>query len=250
MASWSTKRRLIYGGSFVLISALVLLGIFFVIFYHAPTCGDGKQNGDETGLDCGGSCQLICTSDTLKPVVLWSKIFNISGDVYTAVAYVENPNVSSKNPKATYQFSIFDNNNKLITVKDGETNIPKNKKFAIFEFGLVLKNSKPKSAEFEFTSISPWQKDTQKEPQISIRHGALLSTTTPYIEGTMWNHSLETIPNLELDVFVLDNNQNVIAASRTFVENLLKNSSQDFIFTWPRPFLGEASIITVMYRTI
>lgn len=234
-----------------MVVTLILSAVFFGIFYKAPTCNDGKKNGNETGIDCGGSCQLICASDTLKPVVLWSKIFNVSGDVYTAVAYVENPNINSKNPKATYQFSVFDSNNRLITVRDGETSIPKNKKFAIFEFGLVLKNSKPKSAVFEFTSFSKWQKDTQKEPQISIKHGTLLSTTTaPHIEGAVWNDSLETVPSLELDVFVLDNNQNVIAASRTFVENLLKNSNQDFVFTWPRPFMGEASIITVMYRVI
>ncbi|MBN2459264.1 hypothetical protein JXB28_03180 [Candidatus Woesearchaeota archaeon] len=29
----------------------------------APSCDDGFQNGDETGIDCGGSCPLACSSN-------------------------------------------------------------------------------------------------------------------------------------------------------------------------------------------
>ncbi len=160
MALWSTKRRFMYGASVVFILALVLGGIFWKVLYKSPQCSDGVKNGNETGVDCGGSCKNLCTSDALTPVVLWSKIFNISGDVYSAVAYIENPNINSKNPKASYKFKIYDAENNLITVKEGETSIPKGRKFAVFETGIVLKGSKPKSAELTFTSFSPWQKDT------------------------------------------------------------------------------------------
>ena len=137
MSSWRALRRLLYGGVFILIVALIGAGIFWQLFYKTPTCSDGKKNGDETGVDCGGSCKLLCTSDALTPVVLWSKIFKISGDIYSAVAYIQNPNINSKNEKAAYQFRVYDINNKLITVKEGQTSIPKNKKFAVFEIGLI-----------------------------------------------------------------------------------------------------------------
>lgn len=251
MASWATKRRFMYGGSVVLVFALIFLTFFVSLIYHKPTCSDGVKNGDETGIDCGGSCQLICTSDTLTPVVLWSKIFNISGDVYSAVAYVENPNLNSKNPQASYQFKIYDSDNKLITIKDGVTSIPKGKKFAIFETGIILKNSKPKSADLNFLSFYPWVKDSQKDPDVSVTYGTLLSTsTTPTINGTISNTSLQDIPKLELVVFVLDSGENVIATSRTFVDNLTKSTSQDFVFTWQKPFDGEVSVINVIYRLI
>lgn len=32
----------------------------FVPFVAEPSCVDGEVNGDETGLDCGGSCELAC----------------------------------------------------------------------------------------------------------------------------------------------------------------------------------------------
>ncbi|TSC70471.1 MAG: hypothetical protein CEO12_306 [Parcubacteria group bacterium Gr01-1014_46] len=250
--SWSARRRLIYGG----IVLLLLLGLFGLVFwqfiYNAPTCSDGFQNGEETGVDCGGSCKNLCTSDTLTPIVLWSKVFNISGDVYSAVAYIENPNVNSKNESVKYQFRIFDDGGKLVSTIDGVTSIPKGKKFAIFENGIVLKNSKPRSADLEFISFTPWQKDTKVEPNILLEYGSLTSTSTvPRITGTVTNDSLENISEVELVVFVLDGNENVVAASRSFVDNLLKRTTQDFVFTWPKPFdLGVETCVAPLDITL
>jgi len=249
MASWSTKRRFLYGGSVILVLVLIFAGLFWKVFYHAPTCSDGIKNGDELGVDCGGSCKNLCTSDALTPVVLWSKIFNISGDVYTAVAYVQNPNINSKNQRADYQFKVYDDNGKLITIKDGQTSIPKGKKFAVFETGLVFKNNKPRSADFQFLSFSPWEKDMIKLPEVSLKYGTIISaSTTPSITGTIFNKSLQNIPKIELTVFLLDNRENVIAANRTFVDSLARGSSQDFVFTWQRPFDPNPSVINVSYQ--
>lgn len=235
--SWAAKRRLIYGGAVVILLSIFIGVFFWKVIYKAPTCNDGYKNGDEKGIDCGGGCKNLCTSDALTPIVLWSKIFNISGDVYTAVAYLENPNINSKNSSLKYRFRIFDDSNSLIISKEGETSIPKGKKFAIFENGLVIKNSKPRSAEIELMSFGTWQKDTKVEPSLALKYSALSSTSTiPRITGTITNDSLENIPVTELVVFVLDGNENVVAASQTFVDDLTKRTSQDFVFTWPKPF--------------
>jgi hypothetical protein len=237
MTSWSAKRRFAYGGTTLLILVILISGIFWKVIYKTPTCFDGLKNGDEKGIDCGGACQRICTSDALSPVVLWSKIFNISGDIYTAVAFIENPNINSKNPKAAYQFKIYDEDGKLLTIISGETSIPKNKKFAVFETGISLKNGKPKSADFSFVSFSPWVKDTEKEPDINLTYSSLLkATTSPRITGTITNNSTVSLDQVELAVLVLDANENVVAASRSFVDNLYKKTAQDFVFTWPKAF--------------
>ncbi len=237
MALWATKRRLIYGGSFFAFVFVVVGLVFWQLIYQAPTCFDGAKNGDEQGVDCGGSCKNLCTADTLSPVTLWAKTFSISGGVYTAVAYVQNPNVNSKNPKANYKFTVYDEHNNVLLEKTGETSIPKNKKFTIFETGLVIKSKEPRRTEFEFTGFSPWQKDTSIEPVVSLEYSTLINaTTSPRIVGKITNTSTVTIPTVELDVLVLDARENVVAASRSFVDNLLKNSTQDFVFTWPKPF--------------
>lgn len=243
--SWATKRKFIYSSIVILILLSISAVSYFKYFHKSATCGDGIKNGDETGIDCGGSCKNICTSDSLSPVVYWSKVFNVSGEVYNLAAYIENPNTDSKNIKATYEFKIYDDKNILLGVRAGETFIPKNKKFVIFEPGFEIKNRKPKYVEFKFTSFGVWQKDVLKDPDINISYSPLTSTsTTPRISGTISNKSLQGIAGLELVALVLDNNENTVAVSRTFVDNLTKNSSQDFVFTWPKPFnLGTEACV-------
>ncbi len=246
MYAWSVKRRLIYGGAVVLFFSLIFALFYFGYFYKAPTCSDGLRNGDEKGVDCGGSCRNICTSDTLAPVTLWSKLFNVSGDVYTAVAYIQNPNIATKNPRAFYKFTIYDESNKKILEKEGYTSIPKNKRFAVFETGMLIKDKKPKTVDFQFTNFGPWQKDAEQEPDLFVEHSTLLSTSTnPRITGKIYNRSVTNISSVELDVFVLDSKENVVAASQSFVDELLKGSAQDFVFTWPKPFnLGVESCLS------
>ncbi len=237
MYAWSVKRRLIYGGAVVIFFSILFALFYFGYFYKAPTCSDGARNGDEKGIDCGGSCRNICTSDTLAPVTLWSKLFNVSGDVYTAVAYIQNPNITTKNPRAFYKFTIYDEDNKKILEKEGYTSIPKNKRFAVFETGMLIKDKKPKTVDFQFTDFGPWQKDTEPEPDLFIEHSTLSSTSsTPRITGKIHNRSVVNVPAVELDVFILDGKENVVAASQSFVDDLLKGTSQDFVFTWPKPF--------------
>ena len=52
-------------------------------------------------------------------LVLWSKIFPISGPVWNAAAFVENPNLTSSNPRADYVFKIYDKDNLLIDSRTG-----------------------------------------------------------------------------------------------------------------------------------
>lgn len=237
MVSWSTKRKTLYGGGVVLVLAIIFAISFFGFFYQAPSCTDGKQNGDETGVDCGGSCTNICESDSLAPVVYWAKAFNISGNVYNIAAYVENPNVNSENLKATYEFKVFDDRNILLGARDGETFIPKNKKFIVFEPGFIIPNRVPKYVEFTFTSFSTWQKDDSVEPDISVAYSPLAGTSTaPRITGTISNNSFQDVGGVELVALVQDSNENAVAVSRTFVDSLPQQSLQDFVFTWQKPF--------------
>jgi Mg-chelatase subunit ChlD len=238
ISAWSAKRRILYGGGFVLICAVVVLLLFFRFFYKTPSCSDGLQNGDETGIDCGGSCTALCGNQTLLPIIHWAKAFNVTGDVYSLAAYVENQNIDSENPLVGYDFKVYDASNILIMEKTGTTEIPKNKKFIIFEPDIIIKNKIPKRIDFSFTNFSAWQRNENTEPNISITYSALQSTSTaPKVLGTVTNNSLQSLDRgLELSVLVLDSNQNAIAVSRTFTDPLPKRSSQDFVFTWPKPF--------------
>ncbi len=238
ISAWSAKRRILYGGGFVLVCAAVAGLLFFRFFYQAPSCSDGLQNGSEIGVDCGGVCATLCSNQTLSPIIHWAKAFNVLGDVYNLAAYVENPNADSENPQASYSFKVYDAGNILIAERVGQTSLPKNKKIIIFEPGLTIKNKIPKRVDFEFTNFAPWQKDESVDPSISVTYSPLqATTTTPRVSGTVTNTSLQNLDKgLELSVLVLDSNGNAIAVSRTFTDPMPKKTSQDFVFTWPQPF--------------
>ena len=90
--SWATKRRFVIlsiVGAFV-IAFLAILS--FTIFYKTPSCTDGIQNQGETGIDCGGPCPYLCTSQELPPTVLFTKTVSNGAGRTDVIASVENQN--------------------------------------------------------------------------------------------------------------------------------------------------------------
>ena len=230
-----------------LVVALLLSGyIFFKYFYASPTCFDGAQNGDETGRDCGGSCQLLCTSDSLAPVVRWSESFAVTDSVWNAGAYVENPNINSESPKATYIFRLYDEKNVLITEVNGETFIPKNKKFLVFYPSINTGGKTVKRTEFEFTGNLTWLATNKPIPDLKITHSPIQKgSTTPLISGIVENIGATNAGPVELSVIVYDGRGNAIGISRTYVDNVNVRSESDFGFTWPRAFKESQTVCEV-----
>ena len=250
MFSWSARRQLLY--LLIPFGFTIVIGYFLysTYIYHAPSCFDGVKNGTETGVDCGGSCSLICSSDTLSPVVLWSKSFNVTGTVWNAVAYVQNPNITSTAHTVSYRFDLYDIDNHPIVSRTGSIDIPKNKTFTVFESGIIASAS-VKRTEFSFTSSPIWIQDTTKDPLFSITHNPIENaSTSPKITGTVINQSLQTILPMELVVLILDGQGNALGASKTVTDTLPKGKSTPFVFTWPKPFPVGVDVCEISSNTI
>ena len=58
--TWSGRRQLKIVGLLFLVSAIIAFSIIWPKINKPPTCFDGKKNGVETGIDCGGGCKLQC----------------------------------------------------------------------------------------------------------------------------------------------------------------------------------------------
>src|SRR3989338_2125266 len=109
MNQWSRRRkRIILALIFFILIVLIGLPIFF-LFYRAPTCFDGKQNGDEIGVDCGGSCRLLCTAQSL-PLILKGdpRVLEVAENTFEIVALIENPNANGEIYRARYIFKLYD----------------------------------------------------------------------------------------------------------------------------------------------
>lgn len=247
MNQWSIRRKRIVLS--IVISALVIfIGVpVFLIFYQAPTCFDNKQNGDETGVDCGGSCQLLCRAESL-PLILKSdpRVLKITDNTYESVALVENPNTNGEIYRAGYVFKLYDAS-QIAPVKiiEGETYIPRNTTFVIYEGPFVAEGGMiPTRATFEWQNSSlNWEKDLPPQPELAIKDVILSrEDTQPRITADMANKSLGNVANVELVATVSDEEDNILAASKTYVDVLKKGESVPVIFTWPDQFKIKSEI--------
>lgn len=236
MSVWSVKRKFFYFAGAVLFALVFVALPIFLLIYRSPTCADGKQNQNEKGIDCGGSCQAICVSVAIEPIVWWQRFFQISPGVYNAVARVENPNIDSAATRAKYIFRLYDKANVVIASREGEINIPPRQIFYIFENGLTTGERLPTKITFEFLPPLDWITKKAIVP-LSIT-GQVLSkaSTTPRLDAILQNNGDEDIVEVELVAVLFDADGNAINASKTIVDAIQSKSSKSFFFTWRQPF--------------
>lgn len=239
MNSWATRRRTIYLGVLVLILTSVSFAIFWNFWYSAPNCFDGMKNSDEKGIDCGGSCSLVCPEEVLRPIIKWGpRLFEVLPGLWSTLIYVENPNIDTDAVYVPYNIVIYDENNNILEEIKRATILPKNKTLGIFEGGISVESGKrPKRAVFELGNNIVWKRNLETDEKITVTHSPILRLdSAPRIEANVKNISTEEIRNIELVAIIFDGSDNAIAASRTFVESIKKNENAGVFFTWPKPF--------------
>lgn len=237
--TWAFKRQFFY----VSVLILFLLVFGFLIIYpkinKEPSCFDGKQNGGETGIDCGGSCLKACLADVDEISILWARSFRVIPGRYNAVAYLENHNENAVVNKINYRFRFADANNIYIGKREGTTFVPASGRFAVFEPGIGIGNSIPVYTTFEFTQIPNWTTVSQEkisQLKILVSNITLTNETTlPRLSATIKNSSLFSIPEVNVITILYDGNRNAVSASSTFINELSRGESEEVNFTWPEP---------------
>jgi hypothetical protein len=251
--SWAAKRRfLIVTGIVLFFSVVIGVPIFFT-FYEAPTCSDGKMNQGESGTDCGGPCPRLCSAETVSPLVLWARPFEIVPGVYSVVAYVENLNLDAQVEYAPYVFRLVDSKNVLVAERTGWTPISPNGVTPVFEGGIETGERKVARAFFEFTG-DPFVWKTVEEDlprQLLVRNPQLFSAASaPKVTAKLENVSSVTIEEIEVVAALFDTQDNLVSASQTYVEKIAKRESVDVVFTWPYPFTTQVTRIEIIPKII
>lgn len=249
MFTWARQRQLLYGlGVLAFFIVFVGLPVYFAYFNKPPTCFDNKQNGDERGVDCGGSCARACQDEVLpEPIVLWARPFTVARGLNNLVAYVQNPNVNYTAEPMPYIFLVYDKENVLLGTREGYARIPPTKTFPIFEPAFDAGTREPAKAIFEFTAPANWNKNPATEPAIDVVDEQLFSaSSSPYIRASLANRTINRYKNIEVVAIVYDAAGNAFAASKTVVDVLDPNSQAPLVFTWPQPFVSDVSKIEII----
>lgn len=229
--------------------------IGFVVIRNAtrvePTCYDGKRNGDEVGIDCGGACTFYCKDELKEPKVRWTRFFEVSPGLVHMVAYIEHSYPTAAARIAPYVFYLYDEKNNLITAREGTTYIGPMGRSAIVETLVPVGNSVPSVPRFTFSGAIPWEKI---EPSFSQ---AVIKTDRTLLEGfdggtrltaTLDNQSRISFNDVDVVAILYNKDDNAIAVSKSVVASLPLQSSTTVYFTWGDRFENQVARIEVIPR--
>ncbi len=247
--SWSAKRKIFYFSIVFGAIVVALVILIYPYFNREPTCFDRKMNGTESGIDCGGACEKVCTQEALQLVTLWARPFEVLPGKYNVMAYVENQNRESGIPAISYEFKLYDKDNIFIGRATGSTFITSNDRTAIFVPGIETGNRIPARVTFSFTAFPNWMKISreQRNSLAVSSEDQILSNPleNPKLEAKIVNKTLVEMKNLDVYAVLYDAEDNVMTVSKTLIEILPKNSKVDVVFTWPKPLSERPTRIDI-----
>lgn len=244
--SWSSRRRSLYLLG-ILIVLVLLVGVpLFFFFYEAPTCTDGKQNGDEQEVDCGGTCPIVCSFSAADPIVRWSRLFEVIPGVYSVVARIENPNPSLAAQEVPYSFKLRAADNVLVYEQKGTVYLSPQSVIPLFETGLQTGSRIP--TRVEFTLGEPvWINEVATDPDVSVREQRIEGAETrPTLTAMLRNEGTDAIGRFAAVAILYDIDGNAVHASRTVVPGIPALSDASLIFTWPQPFTVDIARIEII----
>lgn len=217
---------------------LVLLAAYpvYKLVVKDPTCFDMKKNGNETGVDCGGSCALMCAQDVKAPRIVWAKAFSLINGKYDVAAYVENLNNNAGIKNAHYTLRVLDANDDLLTEKSGMLDIVPGSRALIFETD-VQTSSTPATVEVAFDprDLAHWIKASAAPSPVVTKNQSLKNIDlAPRFDAVLVNTDpVNAVSGLVLGAIVYDMSRNPVAVSKTYVDSIPKMGEQNIFFTWP-----------------
>jgi hypothetical protein len=244
--SWSGRRRFLYGfGAFTIIF-VVVLPFAISLLAKPPSCFDGIQNQGETAVDLGGPCKLR-DPGALKPVtVLWTKAFRLLPGIYSAVAYVENPNEDTGSEYIQYTLNLYDSRGILVAERHGNIFLPPQAIVPIFESNIQTGNRIPVRAVATLEPGAEWFRMQKFAGDMSIRDQENSDMDTrPRVSAVVANTGLEHLRNIPVIATVFDQGGNAVGASRTMVDDLPAGETATIVFTWPAAFTAYVSRVDI-----
>lgn len=235
MRWWAFWRRVQYGTGLFLILMSIAGFVYYTQFHVGPSCFDGNKNGEEKGVDCGGSCARICAFEITPPEALWAESFKVIDGQYNAVAYIENRNASAGTPELHYTFKIYDDEG-LITERKGTTVLPPDSVYPIFEGRIMTGSRLPTKTTIEFEGEPIWLPSKGGREQFTLEKRELLGADSkPRLVAEVQNLSLDEAREVEVVTTIFDSKHNPLTAASTIVDIFPGRSTKEIVFTWPYP---------------
>ncbi|MBP6860258.1 MAG: hypothetical protein KBC38_01695 [Candidatus Pacebacteria bacterium] len=235
--SWSSRRKTI----FILIVSAVFLTIvaltLVATLYEAPSCADGKQNQDERGIDCGGSCKFLCIADVREPSVRFVRYLTNTPGRIDAIAYIDNPNPREAVRDARFTVTIYDANGE-IGKQEGIADLPPAMTVPVFFPGVARTSAVPIRAFLSFDGSSlKWFRMVPEATPLAVLDTRITEAEDgSRITARVRNMGVTDYYDVDIIATVFDAENNAIAASASVVD-VPAGGETPLVFTWSTPFV-------------
>lgn len=245
--SWSSRRQFGILTALAVVVAVPVVAVATYLLWERPTCDDGIRNGGERGVDCGGACALVCTSEA-NPIVLdWVRPFPVSKGRYNVVAVVENSNVAARADGLRYRIRVYDQDDVAVAEREGVADLDPQTTLPIVELGLDTGERRGERASFEWLDEPRWAK-AEPEPRLVavVDERIEAQDDEPRIRASLQNLGVLPVGPIAVVALAYDVAGNAVAVSRTIVDRLEAGASREVAFTWPAPWPSPATGLEVI----
>ena len=244
---WAKRRQVLIETILTICGVAIIAVVIIATIYKAPSCTDNKQDGNETGIDCGGPCPYLCSVDEIAPEVSFVVPVSPQPGRIDVIAYIENKNNNAQVEGARYLVQLYDTNHHMIASKSGTVNLPPSSTSPVFIPELYQGNAPVSDA---FLTLDPasllWVRTSgnpvlPSQSQLEIMNGPM-----PKITAVLTNPIAYPIYNEKVVATVFNAQNNAIGASQTVVPILPAQGTAPIVFTWNQAFTSQPARVEIL----
>lgn len=233
---WAQRMRTIVVLLVVAVLVIVIGATIFAFTYKVPSCSDRVQNQDESGVDCGGSCQYLCTAEVRKPTLNLERVISLANGRTDVIAKVQNVNKSAQAKAAPYVLELYATDATLIGKVPGFIDLPAGREVPLF----VRSAAGGSTVARVFVNFEPekilWEPAQAIQLPLKVENTSLVDGDASKLSATLVNEGYEAIHTVRVVAIIYDGQGTAIAASETLVPSVRAQSTIPITFTWNEPF--------------
>jgi len=225
---------------------IIVLMIALVVIFNLPnaSCFDERQNGNETGIDCGGSC-VACGIKYARNLEIIGEvsILEVTSDAIETIVRVRNPN-TEYGVKFDYQVKFLDSFGQIKDTVNAQSFIyPSSAKYLVIP-KIEGKKSEIVKAEVIFNEESfQWFASNKTSKDLfgvyDVQTQFLEDAKNPgYLKvvGKINNKMSYNFSSVNMTILVYSKIGELLNAVETQLDGLNSNTTEQFEYTWMTHF--------------
>lgn len=237
--SWRLQRQMLIFTIYALIIILPVAYIVFRLLSQSASCFDGKLNGDETGVDCGGACSLRCDGTYKSLKVNFTRVLKVDENKYDVFALIENFNPTVAFPKVPYNASIYSSEGILLLSASGTLSVNPSAQAVVYLPNLEIKQV-PKIIDFNLSKHNAILQINNNPNKINVSTWTSQKgvNDTLQVIGELVNPFSSSANNVSIYALLYDDTRTVYAVGKTRIKTLKGREKTAIAYTWgnlPKP---------------